>query len=151
MRAIQTKDYLYLWNPWSDGTNKFKTATTGTATYRTMVKKAKTNPSLARRLDLFDHRVPEELYHVKSDPDCLLNLIGDPAHFATLAELRARLEKMMRATDDHALAPFLERDDPAAGPAYTAAKQKEAKARRAKNRKTKSKRLPMQKTRGTTK
>ena len=32
IRAVETKRYLYLFNPWSDGTRKFKTATTGTAT-----------------------------------------------------------------------------------------------------------------------
>ncbi|NNE01315.1 MAG: sulfatase, partial [Pirellulaceae bacterium] len=40
MRGIQTRDFLYLYNPWSDGVRKFATATTGTQTYRQMVKRA---------------------------------------------------------------------------------------------------------------
>ncbi len=139
MRGVQTKDYLYLWNPWSDGTNKFKTATTGTASYRTMRKVAETDPAIAKRLDLFDHRVTEELYHVKSDPDCLRNLVDDKEHAAALAELRKSMEKYMRDSSDHALEPFLKRADPKAGHAYTAAKQTEANERRAKKRKRNNK------------
>ena len=135
MRGIQTRDHLYLWNPWSDGTNKFKTATTGTASYRTMVKVAQGDPAVAKRLELFDHRVPEELYHVSSDPDCLVNQIDNPEHARELAKVRFLLEAIMGQTDDHALAPFLKRDDPSAGPAYTAARQAESDARRANKRK----------------
>ena len=137
MRAIQTKDYLYLWNPWADGTNKFKTATTGTASYRTMQKIAATDPKIANRLELFDHRVIEEIYHVKSDPDCLHNLIAETSHAKALATLRNQLEAVMRKSNDHALEAFLNRADPGAGHRYTAQKQAEANERRAKNRKKK--------------
>ena len=134
MRGIQTKDHLYLYNPWADGENKFKTATTGTVSYRTMVKEAAKNPAIAKRLELFDHRVQEELYHVSADPDCLVNQIDNPEHAKALAKARAHMEAIMKETNDHALAPFLKRDDPKAGPAYTAAKQAEATERRAKRR-----------------
>ena len=138
MRAVQTKDYLYLWNPWSDGTNKFKTATTGTASYRTMRQVAETNPNIAKRLHLFDHRVPEELYHVASDPDCLVNLIDSPDHTKALSALQKRMEKFMRNSKDHALEAFRNRTDPKAGPAYTAIKQAEANERRANKKKNKN-------------
>jgi len=134
MRAIQTKKYLYLWNPWSDGKNKFKTATTGTASYRTMQKVAKDDSAIAKRLELFDHRVQEELYDIESDPDCLINLIDSTKHAETLGDLRAELEKKMRQSEDHALPAFLKRD-PKAGHAYTAKKQAESDARRANKRK----------------
>ena len=35
---------------------------------------------MAARLDLYRHRVPEELYQVDEDPDCLVNLIEHPDH-----------------------------------------------------------------------
>ena len=38
-----------------------------------------------------------ELYHLKSDPDQLRNLIDDPKHTATLTELRQELVRQMRA------------------------------------------------------
>ena len=57
------------------GERVFATATTGTVTYRRLVALAKQDKRLAKRLDLYKHRVPEELYDVANDPDCLHNLI----------------------------------------------------------------------------
>ena len=53
MRSVQTKRYGYIFNPWSDGTRVFRTATTGTATYRTMKQLAAGDAAMAARLDLF--------------------------------------------------------------------------------------------------
>ncbi len=79
MRAVETKRFLYIFNPWSNGQRRMRTATQGTTTYARMQQLAKTDPAMARRLDTFDHRVLEELYDVEHDPDCLKNLIHDPA------------------------------------------------------------------------
>ncbi|MFT4546895.1 MAG: N-sulfoglucosamine sulfohydrolase [Pseudoalteromonas tetraodonis] len=130
MRAIQTKKHLYLWNPWSDGVNKFKTATNGTSSYRAMQKIAKDDSQITPRLELFDHRIPEELYDIENDPDCLHNLIEKESKLAVVSELRNDLEKIMRETNDHALDAFLNRADPKSGPEYTAKKQDESTARR---------------------
>ena len=91
MRAIQTKRFLYLFNPWSNGERVFA-ATTGTTTFRRLAALAETNNKLAARLDLYKHRVPEELYDVVKDPDCLHNLIDSPKHLAELKQLRATLD-----------------------------------------------------------
>ena len=90
MRAIQTKRFLYLFNPWSNGERVFATATTGTATFRRLAAWPD-EQKLAARLDLYKHRVPEELYDVVKDPDCLINLIDSPQHMAELKQLRATL------------------------------------------------------------
>ena len=108
MRAVQTQQYLYLFNPWSDGRHTMATATRGTPTYRRMARLAKTDPVLAARHDLFLYRVPEELYDVANDPDCLENLIDAPAHQEALAELRDRLEAWMVDTNDPAVKEFHE-------------------------------------------
>ncbi len=100
MRGIQTREYLYLYNPWSDGIRKFATATTGTMTYRQMVKRAENETDIATRLRLFDHRVLEELYDVKNDPDCLVNLIGDPNHQVVLETLRSQLAQSLNELKD---------------------------------------------------
>ncbi len=135
MRAVQTKRYLYLFNPWSNGERVFATATTGTQTYRRMAQLAKTDETMAARHDLYQHRVPEELYDVVSDPDCLVNLVDDPVHAGKLAELRSRLETWMEETDDHALVAFRKRDDAEAREAYVQAKEQEAAERRSRGRK----------------
>jgi N-sulfoglucosamine sulfohydrolase len=106
MRGIQTREYLYLYNPWSDGQRKFATATTGTMTYRQMVKRAEKETYVAERLQLFDHRVLEELYDIKNDPDCLVNLIDSPEHRSVLLHLRALLTKELTVMGDP-VAPLL--------------------------------------------
>jgi N-sulfoglucosamine sulfohydrolase len=50
---------------------------------------------------LADRRLPlEELYDLVFDPQEAANLAGDPAYEGVAAELRARLERWMEATDD---------------------------------------------------
>ena len=111
MRGVQTKQYLYLFNPWSNGERVFATATTGTATFRRMAALASSDKHLAARLDLYKHRVPEELFDVAKDPDCLHNLIDNPKHQAALRELRGELEDWMKRTNDPMLAVFQKRED----------------------------------------
>ena len=135
MRAIQTRKFLYLFNPWSNGTRVFATATTGTQTYKRMAKLAETNSFLKKRLHLYKHRVVEELYDVEKDPDCLVNLIDSDEHQAELKKLRSQLESWMVATNDHALNSFRKRDDAEFIEAYVLSKEKEAIARRQANRK----------------
>jgi N-sulfoglucosamine sulfohydrolase len=131
MRAIQTKQFLYIFNPWSNGRRVMATATTGTSTYRRMAELAKTEFTLEARHKLYQFRVPEELYDIEKDPDCLNNLIQSPAHQAELNKLRATLETWMVETKDAMLTVFRQRDDASAREAYVAAQEKEADERRA--------------------
>jgi len=135
MRAVQTKRHLYIFNPWSNGERVFATATTGTVTYRRMAALAKGDERLAKRLDLYYHRVPEELYDMANDPDCLVNLIADAQHQAALAALRSDLEGWMERTYDPMLAVFQKREDAANREAYVQKVEKEALKRRENRRK----------------
>ncbi|MEX0585183.1 MAG: sulfatase, partial [Pirellulales bacterium] len=130
MRAVQTKRFLYIFNPWSNGRRVMATATTGTPTYRRMRELAETDPKIAARHDLYQHRVVEELYNVQEDPDCLNNLIDDPTHADEAERLRGDLLEWMEETDDHMLAVFRQRKDPQVREAYVREKQKEADVRR---------------------
>ncbi len=131
MRSIQTQRYLYIFNPWSNGTRVMATATTGTSTYRRMAELAKTDTNLHLRHDLYQHRVPEELYDIQSDPDCLNNLINSPEHHSELIKLTTTLEKWMHDTNDGMLEVFKSRGDDAVREAYVLAQQKEADERKA--------------------
>ncbi|MBT4228329.1 MAG: heparan N-sulfatase, partial [Verrucomicrobia bacterium] len=143
MRAVQTKRYLYIFNPWSNGERVFATATTGTVTYRRLVDLAKQDNRLAKRLDLYKHRVPEELYDVANDPDCLHNLIDESGHQAALPSLRSELEGWMKRTKDPMLAVFQKRNDVACREAYVRKEEEEALERRKQRRgKQRSKRAP---------
>ena len=113
MRAVQTKDWLYIVSPWSNGKRIMTGATNGTATCRQMRVLAKSNEQIAARIDLFDHRVPEEAYEVKYDPDALTNLIAKPENAAQVAVLEKALEDWMVRTNDPLLEVFRHRDDAA--------------------------------------
>jgi N-sulfoglucosamine sulfohydrolase len=102
---------------------------------------AKQDKRLAKRLDLYKHRVPEELYDVANDPDCLHNLIAEPGHQAALPSLRSELEGWMKRTKDPMLAVFQKRNDAAYREAYVQKEEEEAlerrKQRRGKNQRSK--------------
>lgn len=130
IRAIQTKTGVYLWNPWSDGERVFKTATSGTMSYRAMKALAPNDPEVAARLDLFDYRVREEYYDTGSDPDALTNLVNDPGYRAEVDRLRSELLAWMERTNDHAIASFKDRHDEAAIQNYMTRIEEESAARR---------------------
>lgn len=138
MRAVQTKQFLYIFNPWSNGERIMATATTGTPTYRRMAELAKTDPWIKARHHLYQYRVVEELYDIQKDPDCLTNLIDSPPHQKQLNQLRQALEAWMVRTNDHMLDVFRNRDDPDVREAYVQQKEKEAEARKQAKRKNAS-------------
>jgi N-sulfoglucosamine sulfohydrolase len=131
MRALQTKEFLYIYNPWSNGKRVMATATTGTSTYRRMAELAKTDTAIAARHHLYQHRVVEELYAIDKDPDALHNLINSPAHADALNRLRSQLDQWMIQTKDPMLEVFRKRDDAAFREAYVSAQEQEAEDRRA--------------------
>ncbi len=140
MRAIQTSRYLYIFNPWSNGTRVMATATTGTPTYRRMAELAKTQADLEARHQLYQFRVPEECFDIEKDPDCLNNLIDAPEHVADTSWLRGMLEQWMVNSGDDMLEALRHRDDPAFREAYVAQQEHQAEARKAKgNGKAKAK------------
>ncbi len=126
MRAIITRDYGYIFNPWSNGERMMSTATKGTDTYRRMQVLAKTDPNVAARLNLFDRRVVEELYHYKVDPDALKNLIQEPAARAERDRLIGLLDAWMVRTRDPILPVFRQRDDLKVREVYMAQMVKDA-------------------------
>ena len=87
---------------------------------------------MAARLDLYRHRVPEELYQVDEDPDCLFNLIAHPDHQDELKKLRSILAKWMVKSEDPLIEPFRKREDAAFVEAYVQRLEKESAARRTK-------------------
>lgn len=136
MRSVQSKRFGYLFNPWSDGKRVFRTATTGTMSYRAMVRLAPTDPKIAARLEFFQHGVTEEFYDYENDPDALHNLIDDPDFADEVEKHRAVMRKFMSDSNDHALAAFDRRDEADFVSKYVDRVQAEADARRAAKRKS---------------
>lgn len=131
MRAIQTGKYLYIFNPWSDGRRIMATATSGTPTYRRLAELARTDADLAERHKLYQFRVPEELYDVEQDPDCLHNLIAASAHQQELDSLRQTLDSWMVRTGDPLLDVFRRRDEAEYREGWMVEQERQAAARRA--------------------
>jgi N-sulfoglucosamine sulfohydrolase len=139
MRAIETKRFLYVFSPWSNGQRIMQTATTGTPTYRRMRELAATDPAIAARHKLYQYRVVEELYDIERDPDCLKNLIDAPAYTSQRDQLRSDLDRWMVETHDPMLEVFRRRDDAAFREAYVKGQEQEADERRAEGGKAKVK------------
>jgi len=105
MRAIQNKDFGYIYNPFF-GQEKVDVEGNDGPTWAAMVEAGKTDPTIQERIDLAINRVPEELYHYKTDPDALNNLSADPAYADVLDEMRQELANEMARTGDFMLEKF---------------------------------------------
>ncbi len=143
MRGVQTRQFGYLFNPWVDGKRTFKTATTGTLSYRTMKTLAADDPQIAERLRVFEYCDREQFFDYANDPNALHNLIDDPRYQAEITELRDALEAWMVRTNDHALDAFRKRNDEAAVQAYMTKVESESAARRASKRSNQRKTRPL--------
>ncbi len=103
-RAVRSRDgWLYIWSPWADGKKAFVAEAMLGRTYPAMQELAEKDPAMAARVDLFRHRVPEELFNVDRDPDGLTNLADNKAHAERLAALRQVLLRHLEETNDPAL------------------------------------------------
>jgi N-sulfoglucosamine sulfohydrolase len=111
MRAVQSREWLYVFNPWSDGCKEFKNESMSGRTFKAMKEAAEENPKIAERVELFLHRVPEELYDLRSDPHARNNLVGDPESSEILDVCRTKLEDEMCRHEDPALECFQHRGD----------------------------------------
>ena len=113
MRGTIGRDFAYVFNAWSDGEHALKNDDMNHASFKQLVRHAPANPAVKARLDYYLAPPVEELCHIAVDPDCLVNLAGDPAHAAVLAELREATRAQMLRTGDYLLEAFDIRTDPA--------------------------------------
>jgi len=120
MRSVLTREFAYVFNPWSNGTRRFTRL--GGVAFAAMQQAAKTDPAMAARIRHLQFRTVEEFYDLRADPHCLVNLLGNgrsekalaDAHQKALDDLRGKLREWMVRGDDSALSAFDHRDDPAA-------------------------------------
>jgi len=126
MRCVHSKRLGYLINFWADRTPPMRMDSTSGLSFRAMQEAGETDPEVAARVMLFEHRVLEEFYDFENDPDALNNLIDDPRYQDQVQQMRASLEERMKRTKDPALQAFRDRDKPAALDAFM--KQQHARA-----------------------
>jgi len=130
MRAIETERYLYVFNPWSNGRRVLHSATHNMKTYAHIQTLAKSDPAWADRLQHLRHRTPEEFYDLSNDPDCLVNLIDDPALQENIEAHRRLMDRVMEETNDHALVALRGRESPEVVARYMAEQKAQQDAQR---------------------
>jgi N-sulfoglucosamine sulfohydrolase len=103
MRSIRTRQYSYFLNLEPSLAVPVASDVQLSPSWKAIT--ATPGAKLGRRtLEAFLHRPSEELYELTADPDEVVNLAGDAAHAAALADLRVQLHGWRAATHD----PWLE-------------------------------------------
>lgn len=111
MRAIHTKDFLYIFNAWGTGENQFVSAATWHRSEGVMKGMARNNPAVAERYKFLTFRCVEEFYDLRTDPHALVNRIDSRKYQERIETFRERLNSWMLETDDYLLEAFAKRND----------------------------------------
>ena len=99
-RAVQEKQYGYIFNLWADGASQAQAEFYKGLALRSMIEAGMTDPDAAQRVLYFMFRTREELYDFEADPDGLNNLARNSAYHDTLDRLRSELLDWMEKTGD---------------------------------------------------
>ena len=79
---------------------------------KAMVEAATNDSFFAQRVNMFRYRALEEFYDLKSDPDCIHNLIGKPDYRDQIDRFRNQLRDWMKQTNDFLLPALENRHSP---------------------------------------
>ena len=110
MRSLITGEFIYIFNPWADGERTYGNNNEGQI-FPGMLEAARTDPVIAKRCELFRKRVPEEMYDLQNDPDCLYNLIGNPGYTGVCDEMSRKMRDKLVESQDPVLELFDNRHD----------------------------------------
>jgi N-sulfoglucosamine sulfohydrolase len=100
---------------------------TGGLTWKAMIKAGETDQKIAGRVELYRHRVREEFYDLKNDPDCYNNMIDDPAFAIKIKEFKEMMLKEMKKYNDPAYEAFRDRNKEGAIESFMEMQRKKAK------------------------
>jgi N-sulfoglucosamine sulfohydrolase len=100
MRCVQTREWGYIYNAWAQQNKWYRNESCSGRTFNAMKAAAESDPAIAERVTMFVHRVPEELYNFKADPDALRNCVDDPEAQSVLMDMRSRMRNWMQDTGD---------------------------------------------------
>jgi N-sulfoglucosamine sulfohydrolase len=106
MRAVHTKEWSYVFNPWSNGAKKRQlgdgrpTENQSGLTFAAMQTAALTDPAMKERVDYILLRRRDELFDLRKDPYSFTNLAESPEHKAQLEQMKKLMEQEMARTED---------------------------------------------------
>ena len=110
-RALNDKNFCYVWNGWSNGTTTLPKTMLGE--FHEMLDDLAKNQSDAeygnylKTKKFIECRAPEELYDLAKDPACRENLSSELHYQKTLQRFRQGMKKVLRKTQDHELENYL--------------------------------------------
>jgi N-sulfoglucosamine sulfohydrolase len=107
MRVVRTRRHKLIWNLAHELPYPFASDLWGSPTWQTILR-GNVKMMGQRPTDAFLHRPEYELYDLEKDPHELKNVANDPAYAPVLADLKARLRKMMEETKDPWVVRFRE-------------------------------------------
>lgn len=110
MRGVHTLDYIYIFNAMAFSNVIYYNNNEG-ITMKAMESAAVNNQEIKNRVEFFRRRPLEEFYDIKKDPNCLNNLISDPAYFKEIQQKRNELKKWMKKYNDPLLYVYENRDN----------------------------------------
>ena len=106
MRGVHTKEWSYVFNPWSDGVNKRlqgsgqPTENQSGLTFAAMQKAALTDLEMKERMDTILLRRRDELFDLRKDPYSFENLGENPEYSSQLKKMKGLiLDEMTRSND----------------------------------------------------
>lgn len=111
MRAVHSKDYVYIFNPWGVGGYQAIMECRWYRSYATFSRLAQHDSQIRERFQFLNYRTVEELYDTRNDSYALNNLIDDPNYAKVANDLRTRLKIWMEETNDYALEGYQVRND----------------------------------------
>lgn len=106
MRSWVDADHAYIYNAWSGNGNPFQDETGKGYAIDAMIREGQEDAEVARRLTRFLFRSPDELYDLRNDPDCLHNVVDDPAYREARETGRKRIREWMVSYEDPLLRQF---------------------------------------------
>ncbi|MEE8306936.1 MAG: family 16 glycoside hydrolase, partial [Gammaproteobacteria bacterium] len=101
-RGIRTQEYLYIRNfkpdRWPEGDTFYGA---GPSSARTLYMQHSNDPEMQTFIRLgWAKRPAEELYDIRSDPDCISNLISNPEHASAARKLKEQLNSILTKQGD---------------------------------------------------
>lgn len=108
MRAVVDRESLFVFNPWHNGKPVYNTSSLGGNTFRSMLELGASDPDWAARCDHVLTRAPEEFFDLRSDPQCVVNLIDDSEYQPQIDRMKSMLSQHLIQSDDPMRAVFEE-------------------------------------------
>ncbi len=108
-RAVTYHQYTYVFNAFAAEKQLFTCGDPkGGLTYKAMKEAAREAPELAKRVQFFDYRTPEEMYDDQQDPDALTNLMDDQSKKKLIRDMQQMLLAWMREKEDPLLPYYVQ-------------------------------------------